>query len=332
MLAGMTTLQTPQSSTPAAPVLEAAALAFAEATANPPYLFDLPISDGRKTVDQAQDGDFPDPAATRQDLTIAGGPTGEVQISVYRPAGETGVLPVVVYTHGAGWVFGDVHTHDRLVRELTTRAEAATVFVSYSLSPEASYPTAIEQIYAVVEWIVSHGADHDLDPSRIAVAGNSVGGNMTAAVTIMAKRRGGPRIAGQLLYYPVTNAAFDTGSYHQFATGYWLRRDAMQWFWDQYTTDPAQRAEITASPLRATADELAGLPPALIINGEADVLRDEGEAYAAQLRAAGVPVTSVRYNGTIHNFVMLNALRDTHAAKAATAQGGEFLRAALWDE
>jgi acetyl esterase len=332
MLAGMTTSQTPQSSTPAAPVLEAAALAFAEATANPPYLFDLPVSDGRKTVDQAQDGDFPDPAATRQDLTIAGGPTGEVQISVYRPAGETGVLPVVVYTHGAGWVFGDVHTHDRLVRELTTRAEAATVFVSYSLSPEASYPTAIEQIYAVVEWIVSHGADHDLDPSRIAVAGDSVGGNMTAAVTIMAKRRGGPRIAGQLLYYPVTNAAFDTGSYHQFATGYWLRRAAMQWFWDQYTTDPAQRAEITASPLRATADELAGLPPALIINGEADVLRDEGEAYAAQLRAAGVPVTSVRYNGTIHDFVMLNALRDTHAAKAATAQGGEFLRAALWDE
>jgi acetyl esterase len=332
MLAGMTTSQTPQSSTPAAPVLEAAALAFAEATANPPYLFDLPVSDGRKTVDQAQDGDFPDPAATRQDLTIAGGPTGEVQISVYRPAGETGVLPVVVYTHGAGWVFGDVHTHDRLVRELTTRAEAATVFVSYSLSPEASYPTAIEQIYAVVEWIVSHGADHDLDPSRIAVAGDSVGGNMTAAVTIMAKRRGGPRIAGQLLYYPVTNAAFDTGSYHQFATGYWLRRDAMQWFWDQYTTDPAQRAEITASPLRATADELAGLPPALIINGEADVLRDEGEAYSAKLRQAGVPVTAVRFQGIIHDFVMVNSLRDTHAAKAATAQGGEFLRAALHDQ
>jgi len=258
----MTTSQTPRPDAPAVPVLEGAAQAFADATANPPYLFDLSISDGRKTVDQTQDGDFPDPAATRQDLTIAGGPTGQVQITIYRPAGEVGVLPVVLYTHGAGWVFGDVHTHDRLVRELTTRAEAATVFVSYSLSPEASYPTAIEQIYAVVEWIVSHGADHDLDPSRIAVAGDSVGGNMTAAVTIMAKRRGGPRIAGQLLYYPVTNAAFDTGSYHQFATGYWLRRDAMQWFWDQYTTDPAQRAEITASPLRATADELAGLPPA----------------------------------------------------------------------
>jgi acetyl esterase len=314
------------------PVLEKAAQAFADATANPPYLFDLPVADGRKTVDSTQDGDFPDPAATRQDLTVPGGPTGEVPITVYRPAGAVGTLPVILYTHGAGWVFGDVHTHDRLVRELTTRAEAATVFVSYSLSPEAKYPTAIEQLYTVLEWIAADGAAHDLDPDRIAVAGDSVGGNMTAALTIMSKQRGGPRIAGQLLYYPVTDASFDTGSYRQFATGYWLRRDAMQWFWDQYTTDPAQRAEITASPLRASLSELSGLPRALVINGEADVLRDEGEAYAAKLRGAGVPVTSVQYNGTIHDFVMLNALRDSNTAKAATAQGGEFLRAVLWDE
>jgi acetyl esterase len=314
------------------PVLEEAAQAFADATAKPPYLFDLSVEDGRRTVDSTQDGDFPDPAATRQDLTVPGGPTGEVSITVYRPAGAVGTLPVVLYTHGAGWVFGDAHTHDRLVRELTTRAEAATVFVSYSLSPEARYPVALEQIYTVLEWIAADGAAHDLDPDRIAVAGDSVGGNMTAAIAIMSKQRGGPRIAGQLLYYPVTDASFDTGSYHQFATGYWLRRDAMQWFWDQYTTDPAQRAEVTASPLRASLDELSGLPRALVINGEADVLRDEGEAYAARLRAAGVPVTSVRYNGTIHDFVMLNALRDSNTAKAATAQGGEFLRAILWDE
>jgi acetyl esterase len=322
-------MNTPE--TPSAPVLESAAQAFVEATADPPFLFGLPVDEGRKTVDAAQDGDFPDPAATRQDLLVPGGPTGEVQITVYRSAGSVGDLPVVLYTHGAGWVFGDVHTHDRLVRELTTRAEAATVFTSYSLSPEARYPIAIEQIYTALEWIANDGAAHGLDPERIAVAGDSVGGNMTAAITIMAKQRGGPRIAGQLLYYPVTDASFDTGSYHQFATGYWLRRDGMQWFWDQYTTDPAQRAEITASPLRATTDDLAGLPQALVINGEADVLRDEGEAYAAKLRAADVPVTSVRYNGTIHDFVMLNALRDTYAAKAATAQGGEFLRATLWD-
>jgi acetyl esterase len=318
--------------TPTTPVLEPSAQAFVEATADPPYLFDMPVAEGRKTVDTAQDGDFPDPATSTENLTIGGGPTGEVQITIYRPAGSVGVLPVVLYTHGAGWDFGDVHTYDRLVRELTTRAEAATVFTSYDLSPEAKYPVAIEQIYTVLEWIAESGGERDLDPGRIAVAGDSVGGNMTAAITLMAKERGGPRTAGQLLYYPVTDASFDTGCYHRFATGYWFRRDAMQWFRGQYTTDPAQRSELTASPLRATAGDLAWLPPALVINGEADVLRDEGEAYAAHLRAAGVPVTSVRYNGTIHDFVMLNALRDTHAAKAATAQGGEFLRATLWDE
>jgi acetyl esterase len=313
------------------PVLEPAAQQFADDTANPPYLFDLPVSEGRKLVDSVQDGDIPAPAADVVDLTIPGGPSGTVSITIYRPAGSAGELPVILFTHGAGWVFGDAHTHDRLVRELTTRAEAATVFVNYSLSPEAKYPTAIEEIYAALEWIGESGAAQNLDPNRIAVAGDSVGGNMTAAITLMAKQRGGPRITAQLLYYPVTDANFDTGSYHQFATGYWLRRDAMQWFWDQYTTDPAQRAEITASPLRATQDELAGLPQALVIVGEADVLRDEGEAYAANLRTAGVPVTAVRFQGIIHDFVMVNALRDTHAAKAATAMGGAFLRNALYE-
>jgi acetyl esterase len=311
------------------PVLEPAAQEFADATAKPPFLFDLSPEEGRKTVDSVQDGDIPAPAADVTDLTIAGGPSGQVSIKIYRPAGSTGVLPVVLFTHGAGWVFGDAHTHGRLVQELTSRAGAATVFTNYTLSPEGKYPTAIEEIYAALEWIAGHGAEQDLDPARIAVAGDSVGGNMTAAITIMAKQRGGPRIAAQVLYYPVTDASFDTDSYHQFATGYWLRRDAMQWFWDQYTTDPAKRAEITASPLRASLDELSGLPPALVMVGEADVLRDEGEAYAAKLRQAGVPVTALRFQGIIHDFVMVNSLRDTHAAKTATALGGDFLRAAL---
>jgi acetyl esterase len=252
-----------------------------------------------------------------------------VSIKVFRPAGSTGPLPVLLYTHGAGWVFGDAHTHDRLVRELTVRAGAATVFTEYVRAPEARYPSQIEEVYTALEWIAAAGAEHDLDPARIAVAGDSVGGNMTAAITLMAKERGGPALTAQLLYYPVTDASFDTGSYTQFAEHYWLRRDAMQWFWDQYTTDPAQRAEPTASPLRATTEQLTGLPPALVVTGEADVLRDEGEAYAAALRTAGVPVTAVRYSGAIHDFVMVNAMRDTQAAKAATAQGGEFLRAAL---
>jgi acetyl esterase len=314
------------------PVLEMAAQEFADATSKPPFLPELPVAEGRKTVDSVQDGDIPAPPCDITDLMIPGGPTGEVSIKIYRPQGASGVLPVLLFTHGAGWVFGDAHTHGRLVAELATRAGAAAVFTNYTLSPEAKYPTAIEQIYAVLEWIAAHGAEQQLDPGRIAVSGDSVGGNMTAAITIMAKQRGGPRIAAQVLYYPVTDANFDTGSYHQFATGYWLRRDAMQWYWDQYTTDPAQRAQITASPLRATLEELADLPPALVIVGEADPLRDEGEAYSAKLRAAGVPVTAVRYQGIIHDFVMVNSLRDTHAAKAATAQGGEFLRAALHDQ
>jgi acetyl esterase len=311
------------------PVLEPAAQEFADATANPPFLFDLSIEEGRRTVDTVQDGEVGGPTVDVTTLTVPGGPTGEVVVKVYRPAGSTGSLPVVVYTHGAGWVFGDAHTHDRLVRELTTLAGAATVFPEYRRSPEAKYPSALEEVYATLVWVRDHGAEHELDPDRIAVAGDSVGGNMTAAVTLLAKEHGGPPILAQLLYYPVTDASFDTGSYHQFAEGYWLRRDAMQWFWDQYTTDPAQRDEITASPLRATLDELAGLPPALVVNGEADVLRDEGEAYAARLRSAGVPVTAVRYQGAIHDFVMVNSLRNTHAARAATAQGGAFLRTAL---
>ncbi|MFC9970041.1 alpha/beta hydrolase [Spirillospora sp. NPDC127200] len=311
------------------PVLETAAQEFVEATANPPFLYDLGPVEGRKTVDSVQDGDVPVPDADVLDLTVPGGPSGSVRVRLLRPAGSTGPLPVLLYVHGAGWVFGNAHTHDRLVRELTVRAGAATVFVDYSLSPEAKYPTAIEEVYAALEWIAAHGAEHGLDASRIAVAGDSVGGNMTAATTILAKRRGGPALAAQLLFYPVTDAGFDTGSYDQFESGYFLSREGMRWFWEQYTTDEAQRAEITASPLRATAEDLAGLPPALVIVAEADVLRDEGEAYAAKLRQAGVPVTAVRYQGIIHDFVMLNALRDTHAAKAATRQAGEFLRDAL---
>jgi acetyl esterase/lipase len=238
-------------------------------------------------------------------------------------------LPIILYTHGAGWVFGNSHTHDRLIRELVVGTGAALVFPNYILSPEARYPTAIEEIYAVLEWIAQHGAAHSLDGSRIAVAGDSVGGNMPAAITLMAKQRSGPQLAAQVLFYPVTDASFDTGSYHQFAEGYFLRRDAMQWFWDQYTTDEHQRSEITALPLRATTDQLADLPKALVITGEADVLRDEGEAYGRKLRAAGVDVTATRYEGIIHDFVMLNALRETNAAQNAITEATTYLRRVL---
>ncbi|MFE9445144.1 alpha/beta hydrolase [Streptomyces sp. NPDC006602] len=313
------------------PVLEAAAQAFAVAMSNPPFLHDLDPVEGRKAVDSVQEGDVPVPDADVEDLIVSGGPSGQVSIRVFCPAGAEGPLPVVLYIHGAGWVFGNAHTHDRLVRELTVRARAATVFVNYSLSPEAKYPTAVEEIYATLLWISREGAAHGLDPARVAVAGDSVGGNMAAATTLLAKQRKGPELAAQLLFYPVTDAHFDTGSYEQFASGYHLSRDGMKWFWDQYTTDPAERAQITVSPLRACPEELAGLPQALVIVAEADVLRDEGEAYAAGLRAAGVPTTAVLYQGVIHDFVMLNALRATCAARAATRQSGEFLYEALHD-
>ncbi|MFE3203400.1 alpha/beta hydrolase [Embleya sp. NPDC059237] len=313
---------------PVRPVLEPAAAAFAEATTNPPYLFDLPPAEGRKTVDEVQSGEIDKPRIDEEWITVSGGPTGSVRARIVRPAGVQGILPVILYIHGAGWVFGNAHTHDRLVRELAVGANAAVVFPEYDLSPEARYPVAIEQNYAVAQWIVRQGAAKDLDGSRLAVAGDSVGGNMTAALTLMAKERGDVPLVQQVLFYPVTDANFDTPSYHQFAEGYFLRRDGMQWFWDQYTTDPAQRAQITASPLRATVDQLTGLPPALVITGEADVLRDEGEAYANKLREAGVPVTAVRFQGIIHDFVMLNALRETHAAQAAiTLAAGTLLTA-----
>ncbi|MFF4685029.1 alpha/beta hydrolase [Streptomyces sp. NPDC001307] len=315
--------------TPVEPVLEPAAAAFAEATADPPYLFDLPPAEGRKAVDEVQSGDVEKPAVDEEWITVSGGPTGSVRARIVRPAGARGTLPVILYIHGAGWVFGNAHTHDRLVRELAAGTDAAVVFPEYDLSPEARYPVAIEQNYAVAQWVVEQGGTKGLDGSRLAVAGDSVGGNMTAALTLMAKERGGPALVQQVLFYPVTDASFDTPSYHQFATGYFLRRDGMQWFWDQYTTDESERAQITASPLRATTEQLTGLPPALVITGEADVLRDEGEAYANKLRKAGVPVTAVRFQGIIHDFVMLNALRETHAAEAAIDLAVRTLRAAL---
>ena len=315
---------------PVKPVLETAAQAFADANSTPPFLYQLAPEKGREIAVQVQTDPPPVlPAADVEDLTVPGGPTGEVRVRIVRPKGATGPLPVVLYVHGLGWVFGGPVTHDRLVREIAVGTGAAVVFPDYDLAPEHQYPTQIEQVWAVADWIAMNGPENGLDAGRIAVAGDSVGGNMATVTTILAKQRGGVQFAGQLLFYPVTNAAFDTGSYEQFATGYFLARDGMKWFWDQYTTDEAQRAEITASPLRASTEELAGLPQALVIVAEADVLRDEGEAYAAKLRTAGVDVTAVRYQGIIHDFVMLNALRDTHAAEGAIRQAADFLSTVL---
>lgn len=309
--------------------LEPAAQAFVDATAEPPYLFQLDPADGRKAVDSVQDEPIFKPEIDEEWIEVPGGPSGTVKLRIVKPIGATGALPVILYIHGAGWVFGDAHTHDRLVRDLAVGTGAAVVFPEYDRSPEVRYPHALEQGYTAARWVVASGAEKDLDGTRLAVAGDSVGGNLATALTLLAKQRGDVAFVAQLLFYPVTDASFDTASYREFADGYFLTRDGMKWFWDQYTTSETDRAQITASPLRASLEQLAGLPQALVITGEADVLRDEGEAYAAKLRRAGVDVTAVRYQGIVHDFVMVNALHDTHAAKAAVAQGVAFLTAAL---
>jgi acetyl esterase/lipase len=309
--------------------LEPAAQAFSEATANPPYLFQQPIDESRAAVDAVQDSEIWKPTVEEKWITVQGGPTGSVPVRIVKPVGTAGLLPVIIYTHGAGWVFGDAHTHDRLVRDLAVGTGAAVVFPEYTRSPDVRYPVANEQSYAVAQWVGTQGADEGLDGTRIAIAGDSVGGNMAIALTLMAKERGDVSFTGQVLFYPVTDAAFDDASYNEYAEGYWLTRDAMKWYWDQYTASEDERAEITVSPLRADVGQLAGLPPALVINAECDVLRDEGEAYAAKLRRAGVPVTAVRYGGIIHDFVMLNSMHDTPQAKAAIAQAVAHLASVL---
>jgi len=312
-------------------VLEPAAQALADALAiaGGPPLYTLSPDDARAVLDKAQSGDVAMPPAEIEQHTIPGGPDGKVSVTVVRPVGANGSLPAVVYTHGGGWVLGNFATHERLVRDLTAQTDAAFVFVNYPRSPEARYPTAIEQVYATLKWVAERGGELGLDGSRLAVAGESVGGNMTAAVTLMAKERGGPAIRYQALLYPVTDAAFDTDTYEQFAEGPWLTRKAMQWFWDAYLPDASKRSEATASPLQATLEQLRGLPPALVITDEADVLRDEGEAYGRKLRRAGVDVTAVRYEGVFHDFMMLNALAETNANRDATAQTARALKAAL---
>jgi acetyl esterase/lipase len=309
-------------------VLEPAAQAFAEATAKPPLLHELGVEGARKLLDDVQAQPVEKLDVDEKWITVPAR-VGDVRVRIVKPVGTSGVLPVILYVHGGGWILGNSGTHDRLVRELAVGAKAALAFVEYDRSPEAKYPVAIEQAYATAQWITAKGGEEGLDSSRLVVAGDSVGGNMAAALTHLAKQRGDVTFLHQSLYYPVTDAAQDTESYRTFAHGPHLTAKAMEWFWDAYTTDPAERAEITASPLRATLEDLRGLPPALVVVDENDVLRDEGEAYARKLVQAGVPTTSIRYNATLHDFMMLNPVRGTQASSEAIDQAVHVLRKAL---
>ncbi|MGS7254237.1 alpha/beta hydrolase fold domain-containing protein [Pseudomonas anuradhapurensis] len=248
-----------------------------------------------------------------------------LEIRVVRPQGAKGELPVFMFFHGGGWVLGDYPTHERLIHDLVLGSGAAAVYVDYTPSPEAKFPTAINQAYAATRWVAENGKQIGVDGSRLAVVGNSVGGNMAAVVALKAKEAGTPELRFQALLWPVTDANFNNGSYNQFAEGHFLTRNMMQWFWDSYTSDPRQRDDIHASPLRASLEQLKGLPPALVQTAEMDVLRDEGEAYARKLGAAGVPVTAVRYNGMIHDFGLLNVLGQVPATRSAMDQAAQAI-------
>lgn len=299
--------------------LEPEAVAVCNESAVPPLIFQLPPYEGRQILEKAQSTPINMYPANIQKTVVNTGRWGCLSVYIVSPVEIKEPSNVIFYIHGAGWVFGSFHTHEKLVRELAARTGCILVFPEYSRSPEARYPVAIEQCYDVLCRIpeLLGRFQFQINPETMTVAGDSVGGNMAIAMTLMARDRKGPYIQKQLLYYPVTNACFCTDSYIQFAKGYYLYREGMMWFWNQYTQSDYERNQITASPLRAKTEQLRNLPEAMILNGEADVLRDEGEAYARKLRDANVAVTAMRFQGIIHDFVMLNALDQTKACRAA---------------
>ncbi len=269
------------------------------------------------------------PTVRTEDVTFPFGARGLVRAYIVRPPMGSDLSAAILYFHGGGWVLGDAHTHDRLVREICVGTGAAVVFVDTSRAPEAKYPVAIEEAYHATCCVAKHGSSLNLDGSRMVVAGDGTGGNIAAAVTLMAKERRGPKINLQVLIYPVTDSDFSNGSYTAFGDGPWLTRQTMKWFWDAYMPNVASRSEVTASPLKATVEDLSGLPEALVITAENDVLRDEGEAYARKLSAAGTRVTATRYIGAIHDFLMLNALADSAPTRSAIEQINTRIRISL---
>ena len=309
---------------------KAAAEVVAYLSQGPP-LYELPLDDVRKAVDGAQAGDaVPMPDVEEAWITVPAD-VGAVRVSIIRPRDAEAQLPVVLYMHGGGWILGSIFSHGRLARELAVAADAAVAFIDYTLAPEARYPVQIEQCYAVARWVTERGESHGLDSSRIAVAGDSAGGNMATVLCMMAKQRGHVNFVQQSMYYPMTDALTDedSESYRLFKDGPYGDAKTMEWFWSTYLPEQDIRVDSTVSPLRATRDELSGMPPALVIVDENDILRDQGEAYAAKLRDADVPTACVRFNGTMHDFMMLNALRDTETARAAMNLAASTFRRAF---
>lgn len=282
-------------------------------------IYTLSYEDARKVLLSAQSNPkiSKDLDCEIKDMVFEVGLTKDIEVRFYKPLKNNRKLPLVVYYHGGGWVMGDKKTHERLVREICVKSEVCVLFVNYSPSPEAQYPIPTEQAYAALEYVITNHIIYGIDPNKVIVCGDSVGGNMSAVVTLIAKQRGGPKINHQILIYPVTDAKMNSQSYKDFAEGPWLTKKAMEYFFDAYAPNKSDRKDIMISPLNTSIKNLANLPSALVITAENDVLRDEGEAYAQKLMDAGVDVVSVRYNGTIHDFMMLEALANTNPAVAA---------------
>jgi len=313
-------------------VLEAVVQAFLDGLGDVGTLplQELDFDHAREGLVSLQRGLVAAPPASIEDWTLPVGPTGIVGVRIFRPPEGNGCDPILLYLHGGCWVMGGKDTHDRLVRELAVGAGATVVFVDYTLAPEAGYPVQNEQAYAVLEYIAENASKLNFDASRIAVAGDCAGGNIAAAVTLLAKQRRGPEIVFQLLFYPVLGEVAEGGSYEKFKDGPWLTRRAMYRLLDAAFPDPACRHEITAFPRLASVVQLNDLPEALVIVAENDVVRDEGELYVRKLVQAGVSATSTRYSGTIHDFVMLNSLAEAPASRSAISQACAALRAALY--
>ena len=265
----------------------------------------------------------PEAVAKVENRTIPG-PAGALPVRIYTPAGS-GPFPVLVFFHGGGWVIGDLDTQDGACRALAKGAGCLVVSVGYRLAPEHKFPAAPEDTYAATRWVATNAASINADPARIAVGGDSAGGNLTAVTAQMARERGGPQLAFQLLIYPVTDGACDTASYRDNAEGYLLTKEMMLWFWNHYVRNPEERFSSMASPLRA--QNLKGLPPALVQTAEFDPLRDEGEAYAARLKEAGIPVKLTRYDGMIHGFFGMASV--IYQATTAIGEAADALRSAF---
>lgn len=312
------------------PPLEPATREFVDGlTASSLPISELTIDAARAALVAMQTTPTGKPITVAQRIVAPVGPKGSVFLHLVRPKEHRNPLPAVIFLHGGGWALGDATTHDRLARELAVGARATIVIVEFSRTPESGFPIAIEEAYAATKYIADNPASLGVDGSRIAVVGDGSGGNIAAAITLLCKERRGPRISFQVLFYPVTGANFETASYRTFEGGPWLTKQAMEQYWGVYIPSKVDREVITAAPLNASVDQLRGLPDALIITAESDVLRDEGEAYARKLCEANVRVTCTRYLGTIHDFVMLNAIADAPAARAAIAQATNALRDAL---